>query len=73
MGSAADSPFDPCNVNVLLAADVVYDVGKIPSLVRATRKLFLLTDLPPPLARRCGSPHTVIVIIVIGDYHQKWR
>ena len=48
MESAADSPFDPYDTNVLLAADVIYDVGKIPSLLRATRKFFLLTNLPLP-------------------------
>ena len=49
-GSSADSLFEPYDVNVLLAANGVYNVGNIPSLVRATRKFLLLPDrlLPPP-------------------------
>ena len=59
-GSAVDSPFDPYDANVLLAADVVYDFGKIPSLVRSTQKFLLLPDRalpsppPPPRLRPNG-------------------
>ena len=55
--SASDSPFDPYNANVLLAADVIYNVGKIPSLIRATHKFILLPDrpLPPPSRRLCPN------------------
>ena len=73
-GSAVDSPFDPYDANVLLAADVVYDFGKIPSLVRSTQKFLLLPDraLPSPPRRR-GSAQTVAVIVVVRDSHRQRR
>ena len=75
MESAADFLFVPYDDNVLLSVDVVYDVGKIPSLFRVTHKLLLLPDrpLPPPSLPR-GSAQTVAVIVVIGYSHwQHWK
>ena len=70
--SASDSPFDPYNANVLLAADVIYNVGKIPSLIRATHKFILLPDRPLP--PRCGgSAQTVAIIFFVVDSHWQWR
>ena len=73
-GSAADSPFEPYDANVLLAADVVYNVSDIPNLIRPTRKFILLLDRLPPLPPCIrSSAQTVAVIVAVGDSHQQRR
>ena len=55
-GSAANSLFGPYNADIILASDVVYDVGEIPSLVRATRKFLILPDRKPTNPPASAAP-----------------
>ena len=77
--SAANSPFDPYNSDVLLAIDVVYNVGRIPSFFRETRKFLLLRNrlLPPPPAAvdppECSTLLSLLGVTIGSDNRRRRR